>query len=94
LEERVAMDEPVKILHIDPDYQVTLFLSRSGISTHSQITLEQAVNLLKTEKFDLILSEPHHQAIMNPQGPLKKMDLESFYAEYRPRGYGKDYQYQ
>jgi hypothetical protein len=90
----MAMDEPIKILHIDQNYQVTFFLYRSGISTHSQITLEQAVNLQKTEKFDLILSEPHHQAIMNPQGPLKKMDLGSFYAEYRPMGYGKDYQFQ
>jgi hypothetical protein len=88
------MDHPVKILHIDPDYQVTFFLYRSGISTHSLISLEQAVHLLKTEKFDLILSEPHHQAILNPRGLLKKMDLESFYAEYRPGGNGKDYYYQ
>jgi hypothetical protein len=88
------MDHPVKILHIDPDYKVTFFLYRPGISTHSLITLEQAVNLLKTEKFDLILSEPHHQAILDPQGLLKKMDLESFYAEYCPGGIGKDYQYQ
>jgi hypothetical protein len=84
------MDNPVKILHIDPDYKVTLFLYRPENSTHTQLSHEQAVNLLKTEKFDLILSEPHHQAILDPQGQLKKMNLESFYTEYCPGGTGKD----
>ena len=84
------MDNSVKVLFIDPDYQVTFFLYRPGLSTHSSITMAQAVNLLKAKKIDLILSEPHHQAILNPQGSLKKMDLEAFYKEYHSEGMEKD----
>ncbi len=85
------MNNPIKILFIDPDYKVTFFLHGPGGSTHSSITLAQAVDLLKNEKIDLIISEPHHQAILNPQGSLKKMDLEAFYKEYYSEGREKDY---
>jgi hypothetical protein len=74
---------------IDLDYKVTVFLYRPGSSTHSPVNLAQAISLLKTEKFDLILSEPHQQVILDPEGSLKRMDLESFYQEYHSEGIGK-----
>jgi CheY-like chemotaxis protein len=61
------MNTPIKILHIDPDFKVTYFIKHPGSIIRSLIPLEQAIQLLKTEKFDLILSEPHKKAIMKPQ---------------------------
>lgn len=61
------MNTPVKILHIDPDFKVTYFIFRSGASIHSSVPLQQALKLLKTEEFDLILSEPHNKAILRSQ---------------------------
>jgi hypothetical protein len=78
------VEKPIKILHIDPDYKVTYFVYRPGASIHSQLTLPQAIELLKTETFDLILSEPHNKAIMDPQGSLEKMDLDLFYSGHGP----------
>jgi CheY-like chemotaxis protein len=61
------MNTPIKILHIDPDFKVTYFIKNPGSIIRSHISLEQAIQLLITEKFDLILSEPHNKAIMKPQ---------------------------
>jgi CheY-like chemotaxis protein len=61
------MSTPIKILHIDPDFKVTYFIKQPGGMIRSLISLEQAIQLLKTEEFDLILSEPHNKAIMKPQ---------------------------
>ncbi|MGC1403866.1 MAG: hypothetical protein WA974_13180 [Thermodesulfobacteriota bacterium] len=61
------MNIPVKILHIDPDFKVTYFIFRSGASIYSSVPLQQAIELLKTEDFDLILSEPHNKAILKSQ---------------------------
>ncbi len=78
------MDKPIKILHIDPDYRITYLLYQPGSSIQSQLTIQQAVNLLKNDRFDLILSEPHNKAILDPQGDLQKMDLDSVYPKGVP----------
>ena len=64
------MEQPIKILHIDPDFKVTYFIYRPGSSIHSPVPLKKAINLLKTVDFDLILSEPHRKAILNNQHPI------------------------
>ncbi len=61
------MNPPIKILHIDQDYRVIYFIKYPGSIIRSPISLQQALDLLKTEEFDLILSEPHNKAILNPQ---------------------------
>ena len=63
------MNQQIKILHIDPDFTVTYFICHSGAFIQSRVNIKEAVNLLKTEKFDLILSEPHNRAILNHQSP-------------------------
>ena len=68
------MNTPIKILHIDPDFKVTYFIKHPGSIIRSTIPLDQAVQLLKTEEFDLILSEPHNKAIMKPQADSLTMD--------------------
>ncbi len=60
-------EKMIKILHIDEDYKITYFIFKSGASIKSTLSLEEAVSLLKTEKFDLILSEPHNKAALNTQ---------------------------
>jgi CheY-like chemotaxis protein len=69
------MNPPIKILYIDSDFKVSYFIKDSGTTIRSQISLEQAIHLLKTEKFDLILSEPHNKAIMNPQADTKDIKV-------------------
>lgn len=64
------MANPLKILHIDPNYKVTYFINRLGSLIRSPVSLETAINLLKTEQFDLILSEPHNKAIWTPQNNM------------------------
>ena len=64
------MKKPIKILHVDPDYNATYFINRPGSLIRSPISLKKAIQLLKTNKFDLILSEPHNKAILNPQDHL------------------------
>jgi hypothetical protein len=61
------MEKPVKIMHINPDYKVTYFIKRPGSFIRSLVSLKEAIHLLKTEKIDLILSEPHNMAILKPQ---------------------------
>lgn len=63
------MNQPIKILHIDPDFAVTYFICRSGSCSQFMVPIEEAVNFLKTEEFDLILSEPHSRVILNHQSP-------------------------
>ncbi len=66
------MSRTIKILHIDPEYEVTYFVYRPGSTIRSSVPLETAINLLKTEDFDLILSEPHQKAILKDQPPSVK----------------------
>ena len=67
------MTKPIKILHIDPEYKVTYFINIPGVLIHTPISFKKAVKLLKTEEFDLILSEPHNRAILKPKE--ENMDL-------------------
>ena len=55
---------PVNILHIDSDYQVHHLVIEEGLMDHSTISLEKAIDLLKSMRFDLILSEPHNKVLL------------------------------
>jgi hypothetical protein len=54
----------VSILHIDSNYQAHYIIVREGSLIHSAVSLEEAISLLKSIKFDLILSEPHKKAFL------------------------------
>lgn len=58
------MGTEVKILHIDPNYQIHYFSIRKGSLIHSPVSLAEAISLLKEVKFDLIICEPHNKAIL------------------------------
>jgi hypothetical protein len=58
------MGRSIKILHIDDRYEGFYMIIQKGIPIRSQIHLKEIVTLLKTEEFDLILSEPHNMAIL------------------------------
>jgi DNA-binding NarL/FixJ family response regulator len=64
--EEPSMEESIKILHIDPDFEVNYFIKKTGSIIRSSISLEQALNLIKNEEFDLIISEPHNKVILKP----------------------------
>lgn len=57
----------VKIMHIDLDYHPHYILIKERSFIHSTVSLEAALVLLKSEEFDLILSEPHNIAILKKQ---------------------------
>jgi len=59
------MEQPIKILHIDPYFKLTNIISRPGISIYLTVPLKKTINWLKTADFDLILSELHIKAILN-----------------------------
>jgi hypothetical protein len=61
------MSRLIKILHIDPDYRITYFIFRSRLNIRSSVPLQTAIELLKNEDFDLIVSEPHNKAILKEQ---------------------------
>lgn len=61
------MKKLIKILHIDPSWQVIYILIRDGALIKSNIPLEKALVMLKNEKFDLIISEPQKMAILDHQ---------------------------
>jgi hypothetical protein len=65
------MKEPIKILHIDNDYQVVMILIKKIAFIKSPVSLEAAVTMLKNDRFDLILSEPQNMAILTPQSADK-----------------------
>jgi hypothetical protein len=73
------MEIPKKILHIDPDYRITYFVIRHGTTIKSSLALPDAIQLLKKESFDLIVSEPHNWAILTPQNLSEKMYFRSTY---------------
>jgi hypothetical protein len=68
------METAKTILHIDPDYKITYFIFHPGTTIKSSITLEFAIQLLKKDKIDLILSEPHQRAILTPRDLTKKIN--------------------
>lgn len=59
------MDLPVTILHIDREYQISYWIIRDKVKITSTVTLPQAIELLKSIEFNLILSEPHNMAILH-----------------------------
>lgn len=67
----------IKILHIDPDYQITYFILRSPKSIRTSVPLQEAIELLKKEDFDLIVSEPHNRVIMKEQDNSSNPDPSS-----------------
>ncbi|MBA4393270.1 MAG: hypothetical protein C0407_06930 [Desulfobacca sp.] len=58
------MVQPILILHIDKDYQVSYWIIRDGAKIISQITIGQAISLLNSFEFDLIVFEPRNMAII------------------------------
>jgi hypothetical protein len=40
------MEQPIKILHVDPDFKVTYLIYRIGFSVHSTVPLNEAIDLL------------------------------------------------
>ncbi len=66
------MKESIKILHIDGDYRVVYIVIGEGALIKSTVGLEDAINMLKNIKFDLILSEPQHLAILTPCPPIRE----------------------
>jgi hypothetical protein len=68
------MENPIKILHIDLNWKVTYLVIRAGILIKTPVFLETAIRMLKKIKFDLIIDEPQHKAILTPQtrsAPMK-----------------------
>ena len=59
------MSKPIRILHIDGHYQGFYMIIQEGITIRSEIHLKAIVTLLKTEEFDLILSEPQNLFILD-----------------------------
>jgi hypothetical protein len=66
------MRESIKIMHIDSDYRVVTILIKEGALVKSTVVLEDALTLLKNIRFDLILSEPQHLAILTPRPAIKE----------------------
>jgi hypothetical protein len=72
LKRKVNVKESIKIMHIDGDYRVVTILIRDGSLIKSPVVLEDALTLLKNFRFDLILSEPQHLAILTPRPAIKE----------------------
>ena len=60
-------NNPIKIIHIDPGFKINYFIKSPGSFIQSILSLREAINLLKTQKIDLIISEPHNKAILSPE---------------------------
>ena len=71
------MSRLIKILHIDPDYQITYFIYRDRSSIRTSVSMETAIELLKKEDFDLIISEPHNKAILKNKHHFLKSEPSS-----------------
>jgi hypothetical protein len=67
---------PVLILYLDRDYQVTYWIIRDDVKIFSQVTIPQAIQLLKNFEFDLIISDPQHIAILKPSSTPSVFPLE------------------
>jgi hypothetical protein len=70
------MENPIKILHIDLNWKVTYLVIRKGILIKTPVFLETAIRMLKKIKFDLIIDEPQHKAILTPQTHSAKMKFQ------------------
>ncbi len=58
------MNEPIEIMHIDPDYRITYFIISKGSFVRSSVPIEKAGLLLERQGLDLIISEPHKKTIL------------------------------
>jgi hypothetical protein len=58
--------DPKLIFHLDQDYQVTYWIIQEDVKISSQVTMLQAIQLLKNIEFDLIISDPQKIAILKP----------------------------
>jgi hypothetical protein len=58
--------DPKLIFHLDQDYQVTYWIIQEDVKISSQVTIPQAIQLLKNFEFDLIISDPQKIAILKP----------------------------
>jgi len=56
----------IKILHIDSHYEIFYILIKESSLIKSTVPIECAISMLKTDWFDLVLSEPQHLAILAP----------------------------
>ena len=61
----IDMTPDIKILHIAPDYKILLMVIEKETSRVTPLSLREALEIVKTEKLDLILSEPQHMAIFD-----------------------------
>ena len=61
------MSDPIKIMHIDREYRLVLFVIMDGCTIKSRVPLEKGVAMLKQDHFDLIVSEPHQRAFLDPR---------------------------
>jgi hypothetical protein len=60
------MKKPVKILHIDLNWKIFHLVVLPGTLIKTPISLETTLDMVKENNFDLIISEPHHKAILTP----------------------------
>jgi len=67
------MERPIKILHIDLNWNIIYLVVRTGILIKTPVTLETALRMLKKVRFDLIMNEPQHKAILTPQATSDKL---------------------
>ncbi len=58
--------ESKSIFYLDQDYQVTCWIIQGGAKLSSQVTIPQAIQLLKNYEIDLIISDPQKIAILKP----------------------------
>lgn len=56
--------DPKLIFHLDQEYQVTYWVIQEDVKISSQVTIPQAIQLLKNIEFDLIISDPQKIAIL------------------------------
>ena len=70
------MRKLIKILHVDSSWKVLYILIHGGALVKTAVSLKTALQLLKKQKFDLILSEPQNIAILDPQAPMDERAMQ------------------
>jgi hypothetical protein len=63
---RKPRPQSISILHIDRDYEAFYWIIGDGTRIMTKISLAQALELLKSTSFDLIISDPQNLAILKP----------------------------
>lgn len=67
------MKAPIKILHIDANYQVVYTIIWDGGTIRSSIPMNTALAMLEEETFDLVLSEPQSLAVLTSPRPSEAL---------------------